>query len=377
MGRIRCRAFAPHGQWLANLGELCQVAAMRRFLPTLVFLLLCCLWAPAAGAMRIGVVVPSMQDLFWITYLSFMERGAKELGITLVERDARNEPLGLLGHAQGLVDSGVDGLIFTPCCGVGPEVVRMADRAGVPVIATLEPMPEIPPGSLQHYPVWVGGDYAAMAARTLELLVARAPRAPDGSVQVAVAEPGLGVPGRLERLQGLEQALAGLSRAVVVHRLPPAEKGRRTGSPFASELAQTLERHPQLGAIWCADAPCAQQAVPLLRSLGREPGQEVLVAAMDLDAENVYGLRSGEVAVDAGGHWLAGGHALVLLHDLLQGREPLPGQERPFGLLTLTREELPAYENNYPQGLPAWDFSAVSRAHREGRPVVRDLRLHY
>ena len=101
------------------------------------------------------------------------------------------------------------------------------------------------------------------------------------------------------------------------------------------------------------------------------------VAAMDLDAENVYGLRSGEVAVDAGGHWLAGGHALVLLHDLLQGREPLPGQERPFGLLTLTREELPAYENNYPQGLPAWDFSAVSRAHREGRPVVRDLRLHY
>lgn len=333
-------------------------------------LLLGLLHTPAAWAMRIGVVVPDMQDMFWITYLSFIERGAEQLDIRLEERDARGERLGLLGHAQGLIDMGVDGLIISPCCNGGEEAVRRANQAGVPVVATVQPLPDVAPGGdLPNYIAWVGGDDARAARDAVVAMANAAPSAPDGTVQLLAVEPLPETPGREARLRGLQQALDQRQDVTLVAQLPVTDLLR--------ELPFVLENFPHLGAIWGGDAAAAQAAQDALREQGLVPGTDVLVSAMDLAPENVFSLRSGGLTLDAGGQWVAGGWALLLLYDYLVTGEIAPGQSEPFGLLTITGKTVSSYENNYPQGLPSYDFMNHSQRHRNGEPVVRDLKREY
>ncbi len=325
--------------------------------------------SPVRGGMRIGVVVPRMQDMLWTTYLSFMERGAEELHIDLEERDAHGERLGMLGHAQGLLDMGVDGLIFSPCCGVGPEIVQRAHEAGIPVVATMEPLPGLVPGEPREYVSWVGGDYAAAAALTFKGLVESAPRASDGNVHVLVVEPGPDAIGRDERLRGMEQALEETPGAVLV--------GRVQARDLRSVLPDILQQWRELGAVWGGDAYGAAGVAQALREQGLGPGSDVMISAMDLEPDNVYGLRSGSILIDAGGQWMSGGYALVLLHDFILDGRIAAGQSAPFSLLPVTEKIVSIYENNYPQGLPSFDFNAVSDAHRNGEPVVKGLQRDY
>lgn len=322
-----------------------------------------------AWALRIGVVAPDSQDMFWLTYLSFIERGAEQLDVILEERDAHGERLGLLGHAQGLIDMGVDGLIFSPCCGVGQEVVRSANAAGVPVIATVEPLTDVAPGDPPLYLAWIGGDDQNAASRMVFTLLRAASTAPDGSVHLLALEPRADTPGREARLLGLEQATKDNPKVTLV--------GRFSTEALPDRFASLLEKWPHLGAIWAGDAGSAMLAQDLLREHGLVPGTDVMVSAMDLAPENVYSLRTGGLAVDVGGQWMAGGWALLLLHDFLHTGEIAAGQSEPFGLLTVTGKTISNYENNYPQGLPSYDFLDNSRRHREGQPVVHDLVRDY
>ncbi len=348
---------------------------VRLFLPFLsrlmpALLLLALLQTPAVWAMRIGVVVPDMQDMFWITYLSFIERGAEQLDIRLEERDAHGERLGLLGHAQGLIDMGVDGLIIAPCCGAGAEVVRRANQAGVPVVATVQPLSEVTPGGeLPNYLAWIGGDDAKTVRNAIAALAQAAKTAPDGTVQLLAVEPQPQTPGREARLRGLKKAVDELQDVTLVAQLPV--------SGLVRELPFVLENFPQLGAVWGGDAAAAQAAQDALREQGLAPGTDVLVSAMDLAPENVFSLRTGALTLDAGGQWVAGGWALLLLYDYLVTGAIAPGQSRPFGLLTITGKTVSSYENNYPQGLPSYDFMKRSQRHRNGEPVVRDLQREY
>jgi len=333
-------------------------------------LLLFCLLSPAlAQPLRIGVVAPDSQDLFWLTYLSFIERGAEQLDIRLEERDAKGERLGLLGHAQGLIDMGVDGLIFSPCCGVGPEIVRRASQAGVPVVATVEPLEEIAPGEVPYYIAWVGGDYRKAARDAVRILAGAATKAADGTVHLMAVEPAPSSPGSEARLQGMLEAVEELDDVTLVAQL------RRES--LAERLPRLLEVFPDIGAVWGGDALAAQTAQSLLRDAGLVPGTDVQVSAMDLAPENVFGLRSGSLAMDVGGQWMAGGWALLLLYDYLVTGSIAPGQSAPFELLTITAKTVSSYENFYPQGLPSWDFMERSQRHRAGEPVVRDLKREY
>lgn len=350
---------------------LCHVPSMLKkvFTAQAMLLLLLLTTSGGAHAMRIGVVAPDSQDLFWLTYLSFIERGAEQLDIRLEERDAKGERLGLLGHAQGLIDIGVDGLIFSPCCGVGPEVVRRANQAGVPVVATVEPLQGVTPGELPYYLAWVGGDYRKAAYDAARILAGAAEKTSQGVVQLMAVEPAPEAPGREARLQGLAEAVEAMEDVELVAQLPPALLLQR--------LPQLLEVFPHVGAVWAGDAPAAETAQTALRDAGLTPGTDVLVSAMDLLPENVYGLRTGGLAVDIGGQWMAGGWALLLLYDYLVTGEIAPGQSEPFGLLTVTSKTVSSYENFYPQGLPSFDFMEHSLQHRSGTPVVRDLQREY
>lgn len=335
----------------------------------LVIVLVCLLFATPSWALRIGVVVPDSQSMFWVTYLSFIERGAEDLGIDLEERDARSESLGMIGHTQALIDMGVDGLIVTAGYGVGAEMIKRANDAGIPVVATLEPVGGVEPGRQPYYLAWVGPDWEDAAARAADAALDSAPRTADGRVQLLAVEPDKDSMGRIERLQGLRRAVDGYPNAELVCVCSARE--------LPARLPEIFKKWPGLGAIWGGDAKGARMAVESLVSLGVNPGRKVAVTAMGLAPGNVFGLRNGEITFDIGGEWMAGGYALVLLHDFLRYGSIVSDQSRPFTLLPVDRDTLSAYENYYPQGLPSYDFKSRSRAHQNGERVVQDLILEY
>ncbi len=330
----------------------------------------------AMAAPRIGVVVPRMQEEFWIRYLAFMERGAKQLEIQLLERDAHAEPLGLRGHALGLLDIGVDALVLTPLGSPLEQkqslelILQAAKEKNIPVVLTLEPLlPDMEAamrGGSRPCLAWVGPDYVDAGRQAAVAALETARPGADGKRGILALAPATTAPGAANRLLGLEKAFTADSNARLLGILPKES--------WSKDLASLLPQHPDAGALWCGDgfAALAAQAVTSQQKRGLD------IVAMDLLPENIYPMNIGRVAFDIGGGWLSGGYALTLLHAHLQG---LPATEiepvQSYALLPVTPDSLRRFENAYPDGLPSMDFRQSAEDLARGVPVVNDLRYDY
>jgi ABC-type sugar transport system substrate-binding protein len=343
------------------------------FLFTLPMLLLA---TSALAAPRIGVVVPRMQEEFWIKYLAFMERGAEQLGIQLLERDARGEPLGLRGHALGMLDIGVDGLVLTPLGSPQEQeasvalILKAAAEKNVPVVLTLEPLPPALENALRddNRPclAWVGPDYMDAGRQAAVAAIEGARPGADGRNNVLALAPAPAAPGAAQRLLGLEKAFKTDSNAKLLDILPH--------EVWSKKLAEILPQQPEVRSLWCGDGVAALAA----QAVASQQKRDLEIVAMDLLPENLYPMNAGHVAYDIGGGWLSGGYALTLLHAHLQG---LPAEAiepvQSYTLLPVTPRTLRRFENDYPDGLPSMDFRKSAEDLGRGVPVINNLRYGY
>src|SRR5690606_9303513 len=113
---------------------------------------------------------------------------------------------------------------------------------------------------------------------------------------------------------------------------------------------------------WAANGGTATGVMTALKNAGQVPGQDVLVVGMDLNPENVDAVEAGELLFDIGGHWLQGGFALVMMYDYLNGQElPADLANVKLDLLPLIQETVPQFREDFPDGVPAYDFQERSR----------------
>ena len=82
-----------------------------------------------------------------------------------------------------------------------------------------------------------------------------------------------------------------------------------------------LKRYPETVSIWSASDGMALGAIEAARNAGRVPGQDLLVGSVDWQPEALDKIRSGELLVSLGRHFMGGGLALLLLHDYHHGRD--------------------------------------------------------
>ena len=80
-----------------------------------------------------------------------------------------------------------------------------------------------------------------------------------------------------------------------------------------------LRRYPQVEAIWSASDGMALGAIEAVRLMGRRPGEDIVIGGVDWEPEALEAIRSGELAVSLGRHFMGGGLALLLLHDYHYG----------------------------------------------------------
>lgn len=284
---------------------------------TLLFfsLLLVSLFAQATSVVFLN---PGRADeRFWVDYAAYMQDAAGDLGMQLQVLYGERDSHQILKLAREVLQrkQKPDFLVFVNEQYVGPEILRLFADSPIKLFAlhsTLTPEQQaLAGGSREKYHNWIGSlvpnDEEAgylMGRALLDL----APQ--DGGELVAFS----GVkqtPSAALREVGLRRALAGYPQVRLRQMLYGEWKEQR-----AYEQARALlPRYPDVRLVWSAND---EMTFGVMRA-AQEQGRELRYTALNTSQRVLSARIDGRVSVLAGGHFILGGCAMVMLHDYAAG----------------------------------------------------------
>jgi ABC-type sugar transport system substrate-binding protein len=316
-------------------------------------------WAHAAPKRpTVGVVVTTLSLEFWNNYLSFMKKGAAELGVDLIVLNADNNPDKMISSIQDLVSRHVDGIIFTPYWSTAARGLTLAKDANIPVVLT-DTYPDFQPQSTRfpNYIGFVGPSDEDAGYQMAQHLFAATPAGSDGKKHIGVVDGTPGTSVAIDRRKGLTHAMKEHPEIVIDGEV----NGNFNRDTAQAAFESLYEGHPNIRGVWSANGGMANGILAALKSYNKQSGKDVIVVGMDLEHENLKPLQDGELVFDIGGHWLQGGYALIMLYDAIEGHK-LPADKAAvkLQLLPLTRDHVAQFQKDYPNGVPAFDFKEHS-----------------
>ncbi|WP_371133364.1 ABC transporter substrate-binding protein [Pseudomonas sp.] len=275
-----------------------------------------------AGAANVVFLNPGKSnEAYWVSYTQFMQAAAADLGINLQVLYAERDPPKMLEQARAVLQGPQppDYLVFVNEQYAGPEILRLSKGTQVKLFAvnsTLTPDQQSLIGqSREKYPNWIGSlvpndeEAGYIMAKGL---ITQAQRVNSQAALQMLAFSGVKqTPAAQLRERGLQRALAEHPQ-VRLQQLVNSEWNRQR----AYEQAQVLlPRHPGVSLIWSANDEMAFGVMRAAQELGKTPGRELLFSALNNSVEVLQARLDERVSVLVGGHFTAGGWALVLLHD--------------------------------------------------------------
>lgn len=342
-------------------------------------------WAQGAEPLRVVFLSPSQLQRkvdLWTDTVQTMERAARQLGIRLTVRKPPPWPGLRVAALQALLrgPERPDYLITTIHKGIGTRELEVAEAEGVPIFVINSGLLEEDRirvgGPRQHFRHWIGEmlpDEAGAGRDLARVLFAEGLRRQPGPLTV------LGLGGRetdwvaRERNRGLEEA-ARSTPGVVLRQVVPC---RFSAAQAREKAPLMLRRYPETRLLWSASD---QMALAAAEALG--PGHPLVLGGMDWEPEALVALQQGQLTASAGGHFLQGAFALVLLHDHHHGvdfgHETLSWSTR---MELLTRSNVGAFLRACPgRDFRRLDFRSLSRVLNPGLPrhdfsIRRFLRL--
>ncbi len=322
-------------------------------------------WAQDAP-MTIGVSYPTANNAFWTRYTDFMSQVAEGLGIELILVDAENNEEKQVADVESLISQGVSGLVVTPqSTAVAPQLLRIAEDAGVPVMFT-DRFPGIEPEDYEgeSYVGFIGpNDEQAGYDIATHLIVN------EGKTNLV----GLGgLPGS----SVAEGRRAGLERAVEEHgaTLVQYEGIGETREIGLQTMESILSAHPsgEIDAVWGYNDELALGALKAAQNAGR--AEELAIGGMDLNEDAVNAIKAGELAFSTGGHWLQGGFGLITLYDALNGVEPAERVIK-LDLLGVDQSNVDQFLDEFVNNPPSYDIPNLSRANNPDAATYFEITL--
>ena len=300
-------------------------------------LLACCiavsgLVAASAQAQTVSFINPGHADeAYWRSASQAMEAAARSLGMKLEVLYAERQPERTLALSRELAarpreqrpdyvilsnDKGV--LVecaqnlaaariksFAAFSGLLPqELKRWSPRSGLPLLmGSLEPRAQ---------------DAGYLSAKALiEQGLARQMHGADGRLHLLAIAGDRSTPSSIQRNQGLRQALA---------EHPKVELDAQAFADWRRDLARErmqglLQRGHAPQLVWAGSDLMAFGAMEAAETRGLMPGRDLLFSAINTSDEAMQSVIAGRLSALAGGHFLTGAFAMVLLHDLYRGRD--------------------------------------------------------
>lgn len=307
--------------------------------------------------LTIGSVVPTLENPFWQRYVAFQKEAAKQLDFELVVVDGQNDGSKMLNAAQNLIARNVDGMIHVAYFDTGRPVLTAAKKAGIPV-AIADTSPEgIEPQSagFDNYIAFMGPNDEQAGYDEAKALF----ESVGSDVNVFGLEGTLGTSVNEGRVAGLKKAVEETDGVDLI--------GTQTGNFLRQEAlnvtTNALQANGDINAIWTANDDMSLGALQALKRADKTPGKDVYVSGMDLNGDAIAAVKSGEMVISLGGHWLQGGFLAGILFDHVKGHE-LPKSEAKIqlDLLGVTKENVGTFEKQFPEGQPTdYDFKEHSQ----------------
>jgi ABC-type sugar transport system substrate-binding protein len=347
-------------------------------LTRLFIIALCSCWiAPAALAQNVVFLNPGKADEdFWVSVSRFMEAAAGDLGMRVEVLYAERDPARMVVNARAVIARAKkpDYLVVVNEKQVGNEVVRLCAGTDIKVFFLLNDLSPQQRDTLR-------GESGAMA-RVVGSLV---PDNEEAGYQMAQAlidegrrkgliKPGIAsiiaiggdkaTPAAMERDAGLRRALAENPDVLLGQQV----YGEWSQERAAQQAQVLLIRYPEARMIWAANDLMAFGAMDAAQARGLTPGQSVLVTGLNNSDAAMEARASGRLSVLVTGHFLAGGWAMVMLHDLSLGvdLDRFGGRFRREALFTpLDQRQARRFLEVFGEGrMPPLDFRRFSLADR-------------
>ena len=157
---------------------------------------------------------------------------------------------------------------------------------------------------------------------TAKALIARglqdAPRGADGRLHLLALAGDRSTTISIARNNGLLKALAEHRSEVVMDAMLSTDWKRELARQHSK---RHLQKHGDTALIWCGTDLIAFGALDAARATGRRPGRDLHVSGINTSAEAMQALVDGQLSALAGGHFLAGAFAMVMLYDHHRGRD--------------------------------------------------------
>lgn len=279
-------------------------------------------WLNAASAASVVFLSPGpASDGYWSVYARFMQAAATRLGINLTVLYSNRDTRQLVEQARDALQgpSRPDYLVFSNELNIAPEILRLSQSSEVKLFAVNNTLTadqlRILGDVSQRYPNFIGslvGDDETGGYLTAKRLISLHPPLKAGNVIEMLAFSGTNTtPVSLKREQGMRRALAEHPEV----RLRQIVLGGWRRDRALEQARVLLRRYPQISLIWSANDQMVFGAMDAVRETAREPGREVLFSSINWSPQSLTALQDGRISALAGGHFMLGGLAMVLLHD--------------------------------------------------------------
>ncbi|WP_394790595.1 ABC transporter substrate-binding protein [Rhodoferax sp.] len=333
------------------------------------------LLAGPASAVSVAFINPGKSDeAYWVAAAQAMQAAATSLGLQLEVQYAERDHLRVLELARAIVARPAaqrpDYVVISNDNATGAELLRLFDGSGIKcfvAFSRLSPAEEAQfGGPRQRFKNWIGtleplaeeAGYLTAKALIQQGRVSRA-QTPDGKLHLLALAGDRSTPSSVRRNEGLLRALAEANDVV----LEQTVYAGWTREKAAEQSAWLYDRYPAARLVWAGNDLMAFGAMQALEQRGGQPGKSMWFSGINTSVEALEAVKSGHLTALAGGHFMAGAWALVMLYDYDRGHdfadEGLQLERSMFVLFTPAMAE--KFQTRFGQRYDSIDFRRYSK----------------
>ncbi len=278
---------------------------------------------------KVVLLNPGGDHWFWKMMIDFMQNVSDDLDIDLEIKTSDRDHFLSIEQAREVATrvEPPDVIITGNEKSNAKEIIRIADSAGVDVFlfnnGFVDHEDSIAMGKPREvYPHWIGqlnpnNFSAGYQMGTFLIRKARAQfKLPlDSTVYIVAIAGTRKTHASSERVRGLRQAIAEDGHSKLLQEIPgdwTAQHAKVVSNVF-------LKRYPKIHVVWGANDSTIMGAMESARALGMIPGVHVVFGGCGWYLPALELIKSGELAVSVGGHFMEAGWSLVLINDYLSG----------------------------------------------------------
>ena len=316
-------------------------------------------------------------EAFSMSAAKAMEAAAKKLGMPLEIQYAERQSPRAIAIASELVGrpphQRPDYVIVANELGAGPELLRTLSSANVKTLMAFGGINTPEERAITGYPRekyknWLGTvepnpeQAGYITARTL-IEKGRAARlqAPDGKLHFLAVGGDKSTTTSALRSEGMRRAVREAPDVVFEQEVSAGFNQKKA----EEQTAVLYQRYPTANLIWAGNDLMAFGAMQSWQAKGGKPGKDGLFSAINTSRDAMEMVKDGRLSALAGGHFITGAFALVMLHDYHRGRDFFSEEGRELRLpifMSFGPKEAEMYQVRFGEDqFDSVDFSRFSK----------------